>query len=53
VTHDDGNRLQQHEWPVNIGGLQNVVERAVILSRSGDRLRLAADRHQGMMDVRP
>jgi transcriptional regulator with GAF, ATPase, and Fis domain len=39
LTKDDGERLQQYEWPGNIRELQNVIERAVILSK-GERLRL-------------
>jgi hypothetical protein len=50
VSNDDGNQLQQHEWPGNIWELQNVIERADILSKSPA---IAADRHQGMMDVCP
>ena len=29
------NRLQSHDWPGNVRELQNVIERAVILSRTG------------------
>ena len=39
LSHEDGERLQRYEWPGNIRELQNVIERAVILSK-GDRLRL-------------
>jgi transcriptional regulator with GAF, ATPase, and Fis domain len=39
LTHEDAARLQQYEWPGNIRELQNVIERAVILSKGG-RLRL-------------
>lgn len=39
MTDEDGQRLQRYEWPGNIRELQNVIERAVILSK-GDRLRL-------------
>jgi transcriptional regulator with GAF, ATPase, and Fis domain len=39
LTKEDGERLQQYEWPGNIRELQNVIERAVILSK-GERLRL-------------
>jgi transcriptional regulator with GAF, ATPase, and Fis domain len=39
MTDEDGRRLQGYEWPGNIRELQNVIERAVILSK-GDRLRL-------------
>jgi transcriptional regulator with GAF, ATPase, and Fis domain len=38
LTHDDVARLQGYDWPGNIRELQNVVERAVILSK-GVRLR--------------
>jgi transcriptional regulator with GAF, ATPase, and Fis domain len=38
LTHEDVSRLQQYDWPGNIRELQNVVQRAVILSR-GSRLR--------------
>jgi transcriptional regulator with GAF, ATPase, and Fis domain len=39
LTHADAARLQQYDWPGNIRELQNVLERAVILSK-GARLRL-------------
>jgi transcriptional regulator with GAF, ATPase, and Fis domain len=39
LTTYDIQRLQRHDWPGNIRELQNVVERAVILSK-GVRLRL-------------
>jgi len=39
LTKEDGERLQRYEWPGNIRELQNVIERAVILSR-GERLQL-------------
>ena len=39
VTQADVARLQQYDWPGNVRQLQNVIERAVILSR-GARLRL-------------
>lgn len=39
LTEEDAGWLQQYEWPGNIRELQNVIERAVILSRGG-RLRL-------------
>jgi len=39
LTQADAARLQQYEWPGNIRELQNVIERAVILSK-GVRLRL-------------
>jgi transcriptional regulator with GAF, ATPase, and Fis domain len=39
LTNEDGDRLQRYDWPGNIRELQNVIERAVILSK-GDRLRL-------------
>jgi transcriptional regulator with GAF, ATPase, and Fis domain len=39
LTNADAARLQQYEWPGNIRELQNVLERAVILSK-GARLRL-------------
>ena len=39
LTHADAARLQQYDWPGNIRELQNVIERAVILSK-GVRLRL-------------
>jgi transcriptional regulator with GAF, ATPase, and Fis domain len=39
LTHSDAARLQQYDWPGNIRELQNVIERAVILSK-GVRLRL-------------
>jgi transcriptional regulator with GAF, ATPase, and Fis domain len=39
LTEEDAARLQQYEWPGNIRELQNVIERAVILSKGG-RLRL-------------
>jgi hypothetical protein len=34
VTRDDGNRLQKYEWPGDVRELRNVIERAVILSKS-------------------
>jgi len=39
LTPGDIDRLQRHAWPGNIRELQNVIERAVILSK-GVRLRL-------------
>jgi transcriptional regulator with GAF, ATPase, and Fis domain len=39
LTQGDAVRLQQYDWPGNIRELQNVIERAVILSK-GVRLRL-------------
>jgi len=39
LTHADAARLQHYDWPGNIRELQNVLERAVILSK-GVRLRL-------------
>jgi transcriptional regulator with GAF, ATPase, and Fis domain len=39
LTQADTERLQQYDWPGNIRELQNVIERAVILSK-GVRLRL-------------
>ena len=39
LTQADAARLQQYDWPGNIRELQNVIERAVILSK-GIRLRL-------------
>jgi len=39
LTQEDARWLQQYEWPGNIRELQNVIERAVILSKGG-RLRL-------------
>jgi transcriptional regulator with GAF, ATPase, and Fis domain len=39
LTQADAVRLQQYDWPGNIRELQNVIERAVILSKGG-RLRL-------------
>jgi transcriptional regulator with GAF, ATPase, and Fis domain len=39
LTQADVARLQQYDWPGNIRELQNVIERAVILSK-GIRLRL-------------
>src|SRR5262245_38924558 len=39
LTPEDVDRLQQYDWPGNIRELQNVIERAVILSK-GVRLRL-------------
>lgn len=39
LTPDDIESLQRYEWPGNIRELQNVIERAVILSK-GVRLRL-------------
>jgi transcriptional regulator with GAF, ATPase, and Fis domain len=39
LTQADAGRLQLYEWPGNVRELQNVIERAVILSKSG-RLRL-------------
>jgi transcriptional regulator with GAF, ATPase, and Fis domain len=41
LTPDDVMRLQRHDWPGNIRELQNMLERAVILSK-GVRLRLDA-----------
>jgi hypothetical protein len=38
---------------VNTRGLQNVMKRAVILSKGAIALRLAADRYQSMIDIRP
>ena len=51
ATHGDGNRLRQYEWPCNIRELRNVIEAAIISPEAASRP--AADRHQGMMDVRP
>lgn len=39
LTHGDIQRMQAYHWPGNIRELNNVIERAVILSREG-RLRL-------------
>jgi len=39
LTHEDIEWLQRYDWPGNIRELQNVIERAVILSK-GLRLRL-------------
>ena len=39
LTGDDIDQLRRYQWPGNIRELQNVLERAVILSRGG-RLRL-------------
>jgi len=39
LTHADAARLQQYDWPGNIRELENVIQRAVILSKAG-RLRL-------------
>src|SRR5262249_5333 len=39
LTEADGERRQRYEWPGNIRELENVIERAVILSK-GERLRL-------------
>ena len=39
LTGEDSERLQRYDWPGNIRELQNVIERAVILSK-GERLRL-------------
>jgi len=39
LTHEDIERLQRYDWPGNIRELQNVIERAVILSK-GVRLRV-------------
>ena len=39
LTKEDGERLKRYEWPGNIRELQNVIERAVILSK-GERLQL-------------
>ena len=39
LMKEDGDRLQRYDWPGNIRELQNVIERAVILSK-GSRLRL-------------
>ena len=39
LTEADAARLQQYDWPGNIRELNNVIERAVILSKGG-RLRL-------------
>jgi len=39
LTGEDLDRLQRYDWPGNIRELQNVIERAVILSK-GARLRL-------------
>jgi transcriptional regulator with GAF, ATPase, and Fis domain len=42
LTQDDARRLQQYDWPGNIRELQNVIERAVILSKgAGLRLDMA------------
>ena len=43
-------RLQRYECP---GNISSKIGRAVILFEGGDHLRLAADRHQGMIDGRP
>jgi hypothetical protein len=50
VTDDDRNRLHQYEWAGNIRELQNVIGMPLF---SQSRRRPAADRHQGIMDVRP
>ncbi len=42
VTQDTADRLSRYDWPGNIRELQNVVERAVVLSR-GPILKLGAD----------
>lgn len=39
LTEADAARLQQYDWPGNIRELNNVIERAAILSKGG-RLRL-------------
>jgi transcriptional regulator with GAF, ATPase, and Fis domain len=39
LTQADAARLQRYDWPGNIRELENVIQRAVILSK-GDRLRL-------------
>jgi DNA-binding NtrC family response regulator len=39
LTQADAARLQQYDWPGNIRELENVIQRAVILSKGG-RLRL-------------
>jgi transcriptional regulator with GAF, ATPase, and Fis domain len=39
LTQADAARLQQYDWPGNIRELENVIQRAVILSK-GERLRL-------------
>jgi transcriptional regulator with GAF, ATPase, and Fis domain len=57
LTHDDIARLQRYDWPGNIRELQNVVERAVILSK-GVRLRfdIALSNgalHDGRLDGQP
>ena len=39
LTREDSDWLQRYDWPGNIRELQNVIERAVILSKGG-RLRL-------------
>jgi transcriptional regulator with GAF, ATPase, and Fis domain len=39
LRSEDVSRLQQYDWPGNIRELQNVIERAVIVSK-GERLRL-------------
>jgi transcriptional regulator with GAF, ATPase, and Fis domain len=41
LTKTDAARLQQYDWPGNIRELENVIQRAVILSKGG-RLRLDA-----------
>jgi len=48
LTQADAARLQQYDWPGNIRELQNVIERAVILSK-GVRLR----RDIALADLRP
>jgi transcriptional regulator with GAF, ATPase, and Fis domain len=48
LTQADAARLQQYDWPGNIRELQNVIERAVILSK-GVRLRLDI----ALADLRP
>jgi hypothetical protein len=50
ARHGAGNRPQQYDWLGNIRELQNVIERAIISVEAASRP--AADRHQGMMDVR-
>jgi DNA-binding NtrC family response regulator len=42
MTPEDIGCLQRYDWPGNIRELQNVIERAVILSKNGARLRLDA-----------
>lgn len=52
VTHDDGTDFSSTSGRSTLGNC-GMSWSAPLFSRRGDRLRLATDRHQSMIDVRP